>query len=185
MLPKINASNLSNILLLLLGVYLLGRYIYLRPQFGKGEMTPEITAVLQNGEAFQLSDLRGQYVLLDFWGSWCGPCRKDNPKLVALYKKYHGQQFEEASDFEIVSVAIEQNRSAWQAAIRQDELRWPYHIGLFDRFESEIAQAFGVRSIPTKYLLDENGTIIGVNQSAAAIDRFLAKHLAEAPLSAD
>ncbi len=177
MFSKINASSLSNILLLLLSLYLVGRYVYLRPQFGRGETTPEITAVLQNGKSFQLSDLQGKYVLLDFWGSWCGPCRKDNPKLVALYKKYHGQQFEQAAGFEIVSVAIEQNRSAWQAAIRQDGLRWPYHIGLFDRFESDIAQEFGVRSIPTKYLLDENGTIIGVNQSAVAIDRFLAESL--------
>jgi len=178
MFSKIKASNLSNILLLLLGIYLVGRYLHLRPQFGKGETTPTIATTLQNGEAFELSDLQGQYVLLDFWGSWCGPCRKDNPKLVQLYDKYHGQHFEEAAGFEIVSVAIEQNRQSWQAAIRQDGLDWKYHIGLFDGFESEIAQAYGVRSIPTKYLLDENGTIIGVNQSAAAIDRFLAKQLA-------
>lgn len=179
MFSKITFSHVLNGLLIVLGIYVLGRYIYLRPQFGKSEAAPEITATLWNGEAFQLSDLRGKYVLLDFWGSWCGPCRKDNPNLVELYEKYNGQRFREAAGFEIVSIGIETDQQRWLSAIRNDHLRWRYHISEFQNFDSPIAQQYGVRQIPTKYLLDKNGTIIGVNQSAKEIDRFLANELAQ------
>ena len=80
----------------------LGRYVYFKPSVSHGEAAPEISATLLNGSEFKLSALRGNYVLLDFWGSWCGPCRRENPSLVKLYNTFHGQSFEAASGFEIV-----------------------------------------------------------------------------------
>ena len=154
-------------IVLLLGVLALygGRYLYFLPKYHDGEQAEEFDAVLLNGNAFALSELRGSYVLLDFWGSWCGPCRRENPDLVELYNTFHNADFNGAEGFEIVSVGIESNERNWKLAIQRDGLVWPYHIGQFERFRSPIARQYGVREIPTKYLVDPKGNIISVNPS--------------------
>lgn len=122
---------------------------------------PEFSGQLMDGSEFSLSDLRGDYVLLDFWGSWCPPCRKENPKLAALYNKYGGQ------DFEIVSVALEKNDKGWQKAIKKDQLNWPYHILRTSRLVAAdpLALRYQVSDLPTKFLIDPKGKIISVNPS--------------------
>jgi len=156
-------KKLMNLLFLLAILGYAGYYIYKMPKFSKGGTTPEFHAELMDGTSFKLSDLQGKYVMLDFWGSWCGPCRRDNPNLVRLNREYNGRQFKNADGFEILSVAIETNEKSWKRAIAKDQLTWKYHIVQTDRFKSPIPSMYGVNEIPTKYLLDPKGEIIAVN----------------------
>ena len=157
--------------------YLGGRAIYFKPKFRNGENTPGISGTLLNGNKFSLEELKGNFVLIDFWGSWCGPCRKENPELVKLYRQYKETTFKNNARFEIVSVAIETDEGQWKRAIGKDQLDWAYHIVQLDRFNSPIAKVFGVREIPTKYLLNDKGKIISVNPSIKEIDRILAERI--------
>lgn len=155
-----------------------GRYLYKKPKFMMGSSAPNFEAQLKDNSPFELDDLRSNnIVLLDFWGSWCGPCRAESPNLVKLYDEFHGQSFDGFDDFEIVSVAIETRKEAWEKAIIQDNLKWKYHIGQFDRFSSPIATQYGVREIPTTYLLNTSGKIIGVNMTYEEIRKILMKKL--------
>ena len=167
--------NLKVLTILLIGViaFFLGRKFYFTPNFVNGEVAANFTGTMPDGKTMQLSNLKGKYVLLDFWGSWCGPCRAENPALVNLYKEFHGKQYQEANDFEIVSVGIETKRERWLGAIQKDKLNWTYHVSELTNFNSEIATLYGVREIPTKFLINEDGMIIGVNQSVEEIAQFL------------
>jgi len=147
----------------------LGYKWYQLPGFSQGDDLPDFSATLLDGKEFTLSDLRGDYILVDFWGSWCGPCRKENPELVKLYHEYK----DSSVGFHIVSVAIETKKEKCVAAIKEDGLVWPYHIVLLDRFQSELAKTFKVREIPTKYLLSKEGSIISVNPSFEEIRQVL------------
>jgi len=169
-------SNPINILFGLAILAFIGYKVYKMPKFGDGEIAPGFQAELINGDAFSLSDLNGSYVLLDFWGSWCGPCRKENPDLVKLYETFHGKSFSDAKAFEIVSVAIETNEKRWKSAIAKDNLNWPHHIVQLDRFKGPIAKEYGVNEIPTKYLLDTKGEILMVNPSFDKLTSFLNEH---------
>jgi thiol-disulfide isomerase/thioredoxin len=151
----------------------LGFKIYQAPRFNDGEVAPGFQAELINGESFSLSDLNGKYVLLDFWGSWCGPCRQESPDLVKLYETFFSKTFIDAEGFEIVSIAIETNETRWKKAIASDNLNWPHHIVQLDRFAGPIAREYGVREIPTKYLLNTRGEILMVNPPFEELDKFL------------
>lgn len=171
------------VLPLLVAGYILGRYFYFQPKFTNGKPAPEFSGQLIDGSAFQLSDLRGQFVLLDFWGSWCGPCRAENPKLVDLYQKYQQAQFADADGFVILNVGVEKDSSRWQRAIQQDQLNWKYH--LLDKstnlkfFNGEIASQYGVKEVPSSYFIDPTGQIIGVNMAADMLDRLLSQQLSK------
>ncbi len=160
-------------LLVVVGLIWAGRYLYFKPKYVNGEMAPDFTMTLLDGRAMNLSDLKGHYVLIDFWGSWCGPCRQDNPNLVKLYNEFHGEKFKHARGFEIVSIGLEMKESRWKAAIEKDGLRWPYHHADFNRMKSEIASLYGVKEIPTKYLITPEGQIAGVNLTYEEIRQFL------------
>lgn len=166
-------SKVINILLGLAVVGFFGYKVYIMPKFSDGEKVPGFTATLINGESFSLDDLNGQYVLLDFWGSWCGPCRKESPYLVKLHQDFYGKSFSDASGFEIVSVAVETNEKRWKNAIIKDGLQWPHHIVQLDRFAGTIASQYGVKEIPTKYLLDTEGAVLMVNPTFKEITAFL------------
>lgn len=165
--------------LLLLAIFSIGKYIYQSPKFIAGEAPPEFSAPLIDGSTFHLSDLRGKYVILDFWGSWCGPCRRANEDLVRIYAKYKDAKFKEANGLEIISVGIEKERQSWINAIQQDGLVWKYHTSTVENFDSPIAKQYGVREIPTSYLLNEKGTIMGVNYDYPTLDRILGARLAK------
>lgn len=180
-MPKVTFGRVLNLLIAGVVVLIIGRYFYMKPRFVNGEAVPTLSATLRNGEAFELSDLRGHYVLLDFWGSWCGPCRAENPGLVALHRAFENAEFDEAKGLAIVSIGIEEDRGRWERAIKRDSLYWPYHI--FDQatslrfFDSPIANDFGVKQLPTKYLLNPSGHIIAVNPSIDELRARLNSHL--------
>ncbi len=158
-------SKVLNVLLIIvLGAYVV-RYFYFKPKFGNGQEAPEIMTELMDGTAFKLSDFQGDYVLLDFWGSWCGPCRRENKDLVAFYEEFEGKTFDSGAELRVVSIAIENKREKWLDAIKQDKLSWKYHISELTRFKSKIAEDYGVKEIPTKYLINPEGMIVGVNLS--------------------
>jgi len=158
-------KNVFNLIWLLFIIgFLFYKFVYQAPKFNDGEDLPNFEAQLINGKSFELAELKGNYVLLDFWGSWCGPCLRDNPNIVKLHQEFNGQKFKDAKGFEVVSVAIETSEKMCKGAILRDNLYWDYHIMLLDRFKSDIAQEFGVREIPTKYLLSPDGKILSVNE---------------------
>jgi thiol-disulfide isomerase/thioredoxin len=150
------------------GVYMWYRYKV--PKYIVGEQAADFQAVLTDGSNVKLSDLRGNYVLLQFWGSWCGPCRKENPELVALYSKYGGK------GFEIFSVGIEQNKERWQSAIQKDNMNWKYHSLEIGEFDGPIAQLYRVLQIPNLWLIDPNGVIVGHNMEFKKLEELIAKH---------
>lgn len=171
-------NKILNIVLVLALLGFLGyKFVWQAPKFSDGEEIPSFTAELIDGKSFELKELRGKYVLLDFWGSWCGPCRQDNPNIVKLHDEFNGKIFSDATGFEVVSVAIETKKERAMNAIKKDGLTWPYHIILLDRFKSAIAKEFGVREIPTKYLLSPSGEVISVNNSYENLQKFLLNKL--------
>ena len=178
-MPKLSFNIILSVLAVGLVALFVGRYFYMKPGMINGEQAPGFKAQLLSGEAFRLSELEGQFVLIDFWGSWCPPCRKENPALVELHNKYKKADFEQAQGFSIVSIGIEENRERWLAAIRRDKLDWSYHI--YDEatslrfFDAEIAQRYGVKQVPTKYLLNPEGRIIAVDPTPEEVDQRLAQ----------
>ena len=172
MLEKIK-NNFFLIVLFALALYAIGRYFYKKPDVINGEGAPQIVALQPNGEPFDLSTLKGSYVLLDFWGSWCGPCIEEAPQLKALNTKYIGKKFSDAAGFKIVSIGIEKDRDRWVSAIQQLGISDWTHVSDFQYLDSPIAKAYGVRVIPTKFLLNTEGVIMGVNPSVEDIEKVL------------
>ena len=122
------------------------------------------------GDSVRLSTLRGKYVLLDFWASWCPPCRKENPSLVALYSKY------KALGFEILQVSLDKSRANWLKAIQDDKLAWK-HGGDMKFWDSPVARLYGITRIPANFLIDPNGVIVAVDLSSEEINNFLSTNL--------
>ena len=129
----------------------------LRSTLGPGRTAPEIEMKDPDGKTRKLSDLRGKVVMIDFWASWCSPCRMENPNVVRLYKKYHDK------GFEIYSVSLDKTRDAWVRAIQQDGLEWPNHVSDLKGWTSSGGAAYGIRSVPSTVLVDREGKIIARN----------------------
>jgi len=140
--------------------------------FATGGAAPDFAMNQLDGTELKLSDLRGKVVLVDFWASWCGPCRKVNPEIVALYAKYKDQ------GFEILGVSLDRNQAAWEKAIAADNLTW-YHVSDLKGWQNAAAQLYGVRSIPQTLLLDAEGKIIARNLKGPALEAKLRTLFAE------
>ncbi len=132
-----------------------------------GAIAPDLAFPDPDGNIRKLSDLRGKVVLLDFWASWCRPCRGENPHVVAMYHKYHDK------GFEVFSVSLDRDKESWKRAIAADGLVWPNHVSDLKYWSSEAAHIYGVSSIPSTYLLDQNGRIIAKNLRGEALSNAL------------
>lgn len=122
-----------------------------------GMEAPEIALSDTAGHTRRLSDLRGQVVLIDFWASWCGPCRKENPNVVRLYRRYHDL------GFEIFSVSLDKDYDKWVKAIKDDHLEWPNHVSDLQYWNSAAGRLYGINSIPATVLLDRDGKVLARN----------------------
>lgn len=122
-----------------------------------GMEAPEIEMADRDGKTRRLSDLRGKVVLIDFWASWCRPCRMENPNVVRLYGQYHDK------GFEVFSVSLDNNRDAWLKAIEDDHLVWPNHVSDLRGWSSAAGRLYGIQSIPATVLVDPDGKILARN----------------------
>ena len=153
-------------------------FTYIYPQnvgLRIGDIAPELSYENVEEKKLKLSALKGKIVLIDFWASWCGPCRRENPNIVSAYKKFKDSEFENGDGFEIYSVSLDKNHKSWVDAIVKDELFWEYHVSDLGGWASEGAKIYGVRSIPSNVLINSEGIIIARDLKGPALHRFLSE----------
>ena len=137
-----------------------------------GMQAPDFTAPNPQGNPITLSAIKGKVTIVDFWASWCKPCRIENPNLVKLYDKYHSK------GLEIISVSLERGnqKAFWIEAIKKDQLNW-YNVSNLKFWQDPIAQAYSVNSIPATFILDENGTVVAERLRGAELEAKIKKML--------
>ncbi len=146
------------------------KYINLNKDTKIGEQFADFEMTDTNGKLKKLSDLKGKTILLEFWASWCGPCRQENPNLIKAYKKYKN------NGFEIFAVSLDSNKDSWLNAIKKDSLDW-IHVSDLKEQENEAALIYGIHSIPNNFLIDQNGIIIGRNLRGEELNKKLSETL--------
>ena len=136
----------------------------------QGNIAPDINMPAVDGTMIRLSSLKGKYVLVDFWASWCGPCRMNNPDLVKLYAKYHSK------NFEIYGVSLDKTKDAWVKAIENDKLSW-INVSDLKYWDSEVVHKYGISGIPFSVLLDPDGKVIAKGLRGAELEKKLAEFI--------
>ncbi len=126
----------------------------------EGKVAPAFSLVTTDGKEVSLESFKGKYVLVDFWASWCQPCRQENPNVVAAYKAFNSK------GFEVLSVSVDRDEEAWKNAIKEDGLSWTQVRDA----ENKVAELYAIQQIPTTFLLDQQGVIIATNLRGEALE---------------
>lgn len=136
----------------------------------KGQPAPDFSGQTPKGKELKLSDYKGDVILLDFWASWCKPCRMKSPEIKLIYDKYRKAKFKNGAKFRLISISLDTDEKRWKSAIKEDGLKWDTHVSDLKGWKSEIAKLYGVSAIPCMFLIDQSGTIVATSEDLQGLE---------------